>query len=144
MGLIQKTGKAVAENAFGKTLESYGVKDDAGNIIKKVNYDFSWFEFEDDDSLVAAKEELTLEEQRKVVNAGRKTTARQAANAATIKALGIEAPTAETDSQIRLKQVFNGLFGKYRAAGMAEEDARVKARAKAAEMLEEDWTDSAE
>lgn len=143
MALVERTAEAEMENAHGKALTEY--KDKDGNPLPaKVKYKYSWFEYDDNPSFIAAKEELTIDRQRKVVNNDRKTTAYQAAKTATLDSLGIVRPNAENDSQVRLKSVYAGFYGKYIGAGMSPDEARTKARAKAAEMLEEKWDDDDE
>lgn len=144
MAKVLKKATAVAKAAYGKPLKEYGIKDADGNVITKLKYGFEWYAFEDPQSMVDAKEELSLAKQLKVVNDGYKTTARQAANAAATLAIGIIKPNEENDSQVRLKKVADGLYGKYVSEGMSAEDARVKSRSKAAEFLEEEWDDDDE
>lgn len=144
MGLVLKTGKAKADRAHGKPIADYGIKDANGNLIKSVSYDVKWYEYEDEKSMQEAHDELTLKEQLKVRNVEKKTTARQAANTAALDALGIVKPNEETDSQIRLKAVYKGFYGKLIEKGIPAEEARVQARAKASEMLEEAWEDEDE
>jgi hypothetical protein len=140
MKLITKHGKAKANRAYGKPLDSFTDKD-GNKVVSEVAYDYTWTEYADTESVQEAKEELTLEQQRKVINAARKTTARQAANTIAITNAGVIKPTAETDSQIRLKSVFTGLYAKNISKGMSAEDAREDARNRAAELLDEAWDD---
>jgi hypothetical protein len=142
MGMVKKTGSAEAENAYGKPLTKLKMKDGSTPpaIIK---YDFEWFEYEDDQSMVDAKEELTLEEQRKVVNAARKTTARQAANTKKLDELGFIKPDASNDALVRLKSVYSGIFPKLISKGMSREEAHTEARKRASDLLEEPWPDEA-
>lgn len=140
MKLIDKSGKAKANRAYGKPLDSF-TKADGSPVVSEVEYGYSWSEYADVESMQEAKEELTLAQQLKVVNAARKTTARQAANALAIIAAGVIKPTAENDSQIRLKSVFTGIYAKNISKGMSAEDARADARTRAAELLDESWDD---
>jgi len=140
MKLIDKSGKAKANRAYGKPLDSF-TKADGSPVVSEVEYGYSWSEYADVESMQEAKEELTLAQQLKVVNAARKTTARQAANALAIIAAGVIKPTAENDSQIRLKSVFTGIYAKNISKGMSAEDARADARTRAAELLDEAWDD---
>lgn len=141
MGLILKKGTAKADRAYGKSIASYGKKDADGKVIKSIKYPVEWFEYADSASMQEAHDELTLDEQLKVRNVEKKTTARQAANTAALDAIGIKKETEETSSQLRLKTVFKGMYAKNLSKGMEPEAARLAARAKAAEMLEEEWED---
>lgn len=144
MAKIVKTAKGKAKLAHKKSIASYGIKDAAGNVVKAIDYEFSWQAYQTEQDMLDANDGMSLKEQLKFRNDAAKTTARQAANAAAIVAAGIVAPNAENDPQFRLKQVYDGLLGKYLASGMSKEDAHEKARAKAAEFLEEDWDDDDE
>jgi hypothetical protein len=127
--MVAKSDTAVAKTAYKKTLD------------KAVRYGFSWFEFPNVATMQAAQAGLSLEDQLKVVNVDRKTKARQAALTLALTAAGIVKPNEQTDSQLRLKKVYDGLMGKYLAQGMAKDEAHLKARIKAAEFLEEEWDD---
>jgi len=143
MAVLTKKGSAVANSAYGKPLKSY--KDKDGKIIvRKLKYDFDYSIYPTNEDMVEAGDTMALDAQRKVRNKQRKTKARQAAFTLSLTNLGIEAPNAESDSLIRLKNVAAGLYGKYVSQGMAEADAKAKARAKASELLEEDWPKSDE
>lgn len=144
MARVTKTAKGVAKNAHGRPIAEYGLKDAAGTPVKSIGYEFSWPVYPTPQDMLDNQDGLSLEEQRKVRNIAEKTKARQAANAAAILAAGIIAPNAENDTQVRLKLMYDGLYGKYRAAGMSEDDAHTKARTKAAEFLEEEWEDEDE
>jgi len=143
MAVVQKKGSAVANSAYGKPLKSYKDKD-GKVIIRKLKYDFDFSIYPANDDMVEAGDTMSLDAQRKVRNKQRKTKARQAAFTLALANLGIEAPNAESDSLIRLKNVAAGLYGKYVSQGMSEADARVKSRAKASELLEEEWPKSDE
>ena len=141
MAKIVKTAKGKAKLAHKKSIASYGLKDAQGNLVKAIDYEFSWQVYPSEQDMLDANDGLSLKEQLKVRNDAAKTTARQAANAAAILAAGIVAPNAENDPQFRLKQVYEGIYGKLRANGMEHDEAHAKARTKAAEFLEEDWDD---
>lgn len=143
MKLNEKTGKAVASRAHGKALSSF-TKADGSPVASEIEYAYSWTEYADVESMQEAKEELTLAQQLKAVNAARKTTARQAANTLAVTAAGVIKPTAENDSQIRLKSVFVGLYAKNISKGMSPDDARADARTRASELLDEPWEDEDE
>ena len=138
-GMEWKTTKGEATNAHSRTIKSYGVVGPDGKVIRKVVYDVGWWEFPTVSTFQSAGATLSLDEQRKVVNANYKTTARQAANAAAILGIGIKKPNEQTDSVIRLTSVYDGLMGKYLAQGMDKDEAHSKARLKASELLEEEW-----
>ena len=127
--MVPKSDTAIASKAYKKDLP------------KSIRYGFSWHEFPNVATMQAAQAGLSLEDQLKVVNVDRKTKARQAALTLALTAAGIVKPNEQNDSQVRLKKVYDGLKGKYLAAGMSEDEAHVKARIKAAEFLEEDWDD---
>jgi hypothetical protein len=141
MAKVTKTATGVAKSAFKKPIKSFGVKDAAGNVVKKIGYGFSWEEYPTPEDMLAANDGMSLAEQLAKRNTDAKTTARQAANAKAIADAGIVEPNSENDSQVRLTEVYNGLKGGYIAKGMSAEDAHTKARAKASELLEEDWAD---
>lgn len=143
-GMEWKTTKGEATNAHSRTIKSYGIAGPDGKVIRKVAYEFGWWEFPTVPAFSAAGAQLSLDDQRKVVNASYKTTARQAANALAITGLGIAKPNEQTDSVIRLTSVYDGLMGKYLAQGMDKDEAHTKARAKASELLEEAWPASDE
>jgi hypothetical protein len=141
MAKIVKTATGTAKNAHGKPIKDYGIKDAAGNVIRKVGYKFDWQVYPTEQDMLDANDGLSLKEQLKVRNDAAKTTARQAANAAAILAAGIVEPNAENDSQVRLKEVYSGIYGKLRASGKSHEEAHPMAREKAAAFLEEEWED---
>jgi hypothetical protein len=141
MAVTQKKGTAVANSAYGKPLKSYKDKD-GKVIVRKLKYDFDFSIYPTNEDMVEAGDTMSLDAQRKTRNKARKTKARQAAFTLALTNLGIEAPNAESDSVIRLKNVAAGLYGKYLSQGMAEADAKAKSRAKASELLEEEWPKS--
>ena len=93
----QMTGTSVAKTAYSKTLET------------PLPYDYKWSVYETDEELVAAKDEMTLEEQRKQRNTDRQNNARQKALQAALDNAGIVKPTAENDPQIGLRDMFKTL-----------------------------------
>jgi hypothetical protein len=92
-----KTATSKIETAYGKTLP------------EALEYEYSWKEFSTDEELVEAKQELTLEEQRKVRNVEALSNARQKALKKRLDDAGIVKPTAENDDQVRLKDMFKTL-----------------------------------
>jgi len=92
-----KPGKSEAKTAYGKVLAT------------PLTYEYKWTAYETDEELVAAKDELTLEEQRKTRNTERQNNARQKALQAALDAAGIVKPTAENDPQIGLRDMFKTL-----------------------------------
>lgn len=92
-----KTGTSVATTAYGKKLDA------------PISYDYSWAAYGNGPELVAAKDELTLDEQVKVRNTERQNNARQKALQAALDAAGIVRPTAENDPQIGLRDMFKTL-----------------------------------
>lgn len=107
----KNTYKGTCANMWGKKIEP------------PVVYDYDVTEYETHEELVAAKDELTNEEQVKARNVTRKNNARNAAQLAALKSAGFEAPTLETDVQLRLKTLIDVLV----ANGDSEESARTQA-----------------
>jgi hypothetical protein len=140
MPLIEKSKTAVATKAYKRPLSEYKDKD-GKPLPKSLKYTYRWFEYDTIEALREAKDELSDKEQLAARNTERKTTARQAANTAALEAAGITKPNAQTDSQIRLKSVYAGIFAKLVSNGMNKGDAHVQARERAAELLDEPWTD---
>lgn len=95
--MTNKTGTSVANTAHRKTLAT------------PITYNYKWVEFDTEEELVAAKEEMTLEEQRKARNTDRLNNARTKALTAALDAAGIVKPTAENDPQVALKDMFKTL-----------------------------------
>lgn len=118
-----KTDSSTAATANKKTLPT------------PLEYSYSWTEYQTDEELVAAKDEMTLEEQRKARNTQRLNNARQKAlqKALDDAAKAFEAangkdvpnpylkPTLENDDQLRLKEMFKVLMSSKR---YTEEAAR--------------------
>jgi hypothetical protein len=98
MTVENKTGQSVAEKAWGKKLDA------------PISYEYSYTTYESGEELVAAKDELTIDEQLKVRNSERQTNARQKALAVALDAAGIVKPTAENDSQIALRDMVKTLL----------------------------------
>lgn len=92
-----KVKKATAKTAYGKTLDT------------PLTYEFKWVAYQTDEELVTAKDELTLEEQRKVRNIERETKARGAALTAALDKAGVVKPTEENDPQVGLRNMFRTL-----------------------------------
>ena len=140
MGMKLRKGTAVAKAAHGRPLSSY--KNAAGESMpEQISYDFEWHEYEDEQTMVDAKDELTLKEQRKVRNNERKTTARQAANTVALDLLGVVKPDMKNDPQLRLKSVYSGLYAQNVADGMDDETAKLEARKLASTLLKIEWAD---
>lgn len=103
--MITKTDTATSFTAFGKKLDA------------PINYSYSWNEYETKEEMIAAKDELTLEQQMSARNTARQNTARTRQLNATLEAAGFKRPTAETDEQVRLKDMFKTLQTAKRADG---------------------------
>ncbi len=108
--------------AYGKTLST------------PLPYTFSWTEYETDEELVAAKDELTLEEQRKARNNSRMANARSKSLQKALDDAKIEKPTIENDDQLRLKTVYNGFMS-------SKKYTEEQARKLAADMLGVEWAE---
>jgi hypothetical protein len=93
----QKTGTSEAKTAYGKPLAT------------PIVYDYKYNVYVTDEELVAAKDEMTLAEQRKTRNTEMLNNARQKALQAALDAAGIVKPTAENDPQIGLRDMFKTL-----------------------------------
>ena len=111
--MITKNGSSTANTAYGKKL-------DAG-----IEYEFSYAAYESTDELVAAKDELTLEDQLKVRNTERLNNARAKALQAALDAAGIVRPDIKNDEQLRLREMLkvlmsSGRFDEATAKGVAE------------------------
>jgi len=119
--VVHQTKTAVARTAYGKTLDT------------PISYSFEWDEFSGKDELIAAKQELTLEEQLKVRATEAQNNARQKALTAALDAAGIVKPNIENDPQFRLRKMFD-LF---KANGLSDNDARTAA----SNALTIDWED---
>lgn len=86
-----------SKTAHGKTLEN------------PIPYEYDWTIYETEAEVVAAKDEMTLEEQRKARNAERANNARAKALQAALDKAGIVKPTAENDPQVGLRDMFKTL-----------------------------------
>jgi len=104
-----KSLTAKAETAYGKKLDT------------AIEYSYTFTAYQNGDELVAAKDELTLDEQVKVRNVERQSNARQKALAAALDAAGIVKPTIENDEQLRLRDMYKVLMSSKR---YTEEQAR--------------------
>lgn len=96
--MVEKTGTSEAKTAYGKKLDT------------PLTYDYKWTEYADGPELVAAKDEMTLDEQVKQRNIDRMANARQKALTARLEAAGITKPTAANDDQVRLRDMFKTLM----------------------------------
>lgn len=117
-----KTGKSIAETAYGKKLDA------------PISYEYSYSVYENGEQLSAAKDELTIAEQVKIRNTERLNNARQKALAAALDAAGIVKPTIENDEQLRLREMFKTLMSSKKYT----EDA---AKALAAQVLGIEWAE---
>lgn len=120
--MTKKTATSEAKTAYGKTLET------------PVAYSYDWEIYDTFAELVAAKDELTNDEQVKVRNVEHQSNARQKALTAALDAAGIEKPTLENDEQLRLKEMFKVLMSSKKYT----EDA---ARAMASSTLGIEWAE---
>ena len=126
--MIDKTGESTATTAYGKKLDT------------PITYGYKWSVYEDGPALVAAKDELTIDEQVKVRNTERQNNARQKALAAALEAAGIVKPTAENDPQIGLRDMFKTL----QTAKLPDGSRRytdAQAREVASNMLGVEWAE---
>ena len=117
-----KTGTSTANTAYGKALAT------------PITYEFSYNTYETNDELVAAKDELTLDEQRKVRNTERLNNARAKALQAALDKAGIVRPDIKTDEQLRLREMFKVLM----SSGRFDE---ATARSVAASTLSLTWAE---
>lgn len=125
-----KSKSTKARSAFNKTLAT------------PVPYSYSWKEYETDEELIAAKDEMTLEEQRKARNTDAAANARTKALNAALLAAGIVRPTAENDDQVRLADLFKTLMtAKKNGEPMYTVE---KARELASSMAGVEWADEEE
>ena len=121
-----ETGKSVAKTAYSKPLAVH------------IPYEYSWDAYETNDELVAAKDEMTLDEQRDFRNNARMANARQKELQTQLDKAGIVRPTAENDPQIALKDTFKSL----QAAKLPDGTRKYtdeKAKALAADLIGVDW-----
>jgi hypothetical protein len=98
VSMVKKSDVGVIKTAFGKT------------VNPALNYAYDWSEYQDGPELIAAKDEMTIDEQVKQRNADRANAARQKAYTACLTAAGIVKPTAENDEQQRLKDMVKTLL----------------------------------
>lgn len=117
-----KSETSVAVTAYGKKLDT------------PISYDFAYTVYADHSELVAAKDELTADEQVKVRNTERKNNARQKALTAALDAAGIVKPTIENDDQMRLRETFKSLMSSKKYTEQA-------ARELAAQVLGLEWAE---
>lgn len=95
--MLKKTDTGTIKTAFNKA------------VNPALTYEYAWSEYPDGDTLIAAKDEMTIDEQVKSRNSDRMNNARQKAYAACLAAAGIVKPTAETDPQVGLREMFKTL-----------------------------------
>lgn len=120
--MVEKTKTTEARTAYGKTLDT------------PVSYSYKWNEYPDNDTLVAAKDEMTLDEQRKKRNDERESKARQAALSAALTAAGIVKPDINNDDQVRLREFFKVIMS-------SKKYTEQQARELAAEQLGVEWAE---
>lgn len=104
-----KHGKSQAATAYGEKLTT------------PIDYDYQWTAYQTTEELVAAKDELTLDEQLKIRNTERQNNARQKALQVALDKAGIIKPTIENNDQLRLKDMFKVLMSSKR---YSEDEAR--------------------
>lgn len=126
--MVEKNGTSEAKTAYGKQLAT------------PISYDYKWTIYEDGSALVAAKDELTIDEQVKVRNTERQNNARQKALAAALDAAGIVKPTAENDPQVGLRDMFRTLQTAKTLDG-SRKYTDEKAREVASAMLGVEWAE---
>jgi hypothetical protein len=107
------------------------------NFNPAVEFTFDVNLYETKDELIAAKDELTADEQMKVRNAERITRARQAAQNALLDKMGIEKQDINNNDQIRLREFVKVL----KSSGKYSDE---QAKALAATTLGIEWNDAAE
>jgi hypothetical protein len=140
--MIDKSGSSVASTAFGNKIDP------------PLPYDYKWSIYADGAELVAAKDELTIDEQVKVRNTERQNNARQKALATALdnaaKAWTEANPngginpyvkrTAENDPQVGLRDMFKTL----QTAKLPDGSRRYtdeQAKAAASQMLGVEWAE---
>jgi hypothetical protein len=94
----ENSKSTTTSSAFGTALDT------------PIPYDYKWTTFESDEEFVAAKAELTIEEQRKVVNTKRESNARSKAMTAKLILMGYEKPNIQNNELLRLKTVYDGIM----------------------------------
>jgi len=133
----KKTLTSTCNTAHGKPIGYY--KDADGKPLKSFTYQFDAELYAETEQgraeLVAEKDELTLAEQVKVRNGEKVGKARAAALAVELANRGVIKPTAENDSQILLKDIFDKLMLSKRYTVEA-------AREMAAQVSGIDWEDA--
>lgn len=123
-----KTGESTATTAWGVA-------------IPAITYSYTFSVYETDDELVAAKDELTLTEQRKVRNNERLANARGQALQAALTAAGHVKPTAENNDQVRLRDMFRTLQTAKGPDGKSRKYTDEQARELAATVTGAVWAD---
>jgi hypothetical protein len=104
------------------------------NFSPAVEFTFDVNLYETKDELIAAKDELTHDEQVKVRNAERITRARQAAQNAKLDEMGVEKQDINNNDQIRLREFFKILMS-------SKKYTEEQARALAATQLGVEWAE---
>lgn len=131
------TFTASAKSAYGQPFSYY--KDKDGNPIKTTSSDKHEFEvtaeeFETWEEVVAAKAELSNDDERDAINATRRNNARSEAQQKEWTRLGITKPSMKTDDQLKLKAVYDVLI---LMPGVTEKEARENA----SKLLNIQWAD---
>ena len=129
--MTEKTGSSTAKTAYGKPLDT------------PITYSFKWSEYDTPAEVVAAKAEMTLEEQRKTRNAESLANARSKALKSALDDAGIVKPTLENDEQFALREMLKNLM----AAKLPDGSKRFteeQARALASQTLGYTWADESE
>ena len=124
--MITKKATSVATTAYGKKLDT------------PISYDYEWTTYPDGDTLKAANDMLSIDEQVKVRNTERQSAARQKRLTAVLDAAGIVKPTAENDPQIALRDMFKTLQTAKTPDGQRKYTDEA-ARAMASQMLGVEW-----
>lgn len=117
-----KSGTSVATTAYGQKLDA------------PISYDYEWTAYAGKDELIAAKDELTFDEQVKVRNTERQNNARQKALQVALDAAGVVKPTIENNDQLRLRKTFENLMSSKKYTEQAARDL-------AAQVLGLEWTE---
>lgn len=131
--MVRKSDSTETNIVFGKKLPKG----------QKISYAWEWDSYPDFDTLKAAGDTYTNDEQVKGRNNERKNKARNAAMLAAFKAAGHEKPSAENDDQIRLKDAVKNLLTAKNADGTPRYNEE-QARALASQIHGIQWADEDE
>ena len=94
-----ETKATTTASAFGTPIEG-----------EPLPYEYSWKVYETEEEFVAAKAELTIPEQIKVVNTKAESNARTKAMNAALLLAGYEKPTIQNNADLRWKTVYDGIM----------------------------------